>query len=303
MTDTSASDPTTDDGDQGSAHGSTAGLRLGYVPGATPAKWASVWRERLPREPLTLVPVEAAQAHAALLSGEIDAALARLPVGRDVLSAIALYEEVAVVVVGREHAVAALEEDEPVDPGDLGDDVVLHPQDDVLAWPGERPGVPARERPTTTSDAVELVAAGVGVLVVPKSLARLHHRKDVTYRELTGAPSAPVGLVWATERTTPLVEELVGIVRGRTANSSRGRGTGAGVGAPAPEAGPGSGKTAKAAKGAPKGGAGKGAAKGGSKGAKGGGGKGAGASSVDAARRGAAARRAAAGKRARRREG
>jgi len=34
--------------------------------------------------------------------------------------------------------------------------------------------------------------------------------------------SNPVALAWRADRTTPLVEAFVGIVRGRTANSSRG---------------------------------------------------------------------------------
>jgi hypothetical protein len=64
----------------------------------------------------------------------------------------------------------------------------------------------------------------VGVAVLPMSLARLHRRKDVSYRPLVDGPTAPVGLVWPIDRTTELVEELIGIVRGRTVNSSRGRG-------------------------------------------------------------------------------
>ena len=78
---------------------------------------------------------------------------------------------------------------------DLADDVVLHPLDDTLDW--EQPaGQPAIERPATTADAVELVAAGVGLLVVPQSLARLHHRKDLTYRPVTDAPESRVALSW-----------------------------------------------------------------------------------------------------------
>ncbi|MGQ4390193.1 LysR substrate-binding domain-containing protein, partial [Streptomyces sp. SAS_270] len=105
---------------------------------------------------------------------------------------------------------------------DLVDEVVLHPLDDVLVW--ERlPGRAARERPATTEDAVELVAAGVGVLLVPQSLARLYHRKDLTYRPVTDAPVGEVALAWPQEATTDLVEDFIGIVRGRTANSTRGR--------------------------------------------------------------------------------
>jgi hypothetical protein len=106
--------------------------------------------------------------------------------------------------------------------GDLADDVVLHPLDDTLEWES-LPGRPAIERPATTADAIELVAAGVGVLVVPQSLARLHHRRDLTYRPVSDAPESRVALSWPEDETTDLVEEFIGIVRGRTVNSTRGR--------------------------------------------------------------------------------
>jgi len=75
--------------------------------------------------------------------------------------------------------------------------------------------------PATTAEAIELVAAGVGLLVVPQSLARLHHRRDLTYRPLTDAPGSGVGLAWPDTENTELMEEFIGIVRGRTVNSSR----------------------------------------------------------------------------------
>ena len=83
-------------------------------------------------------------------------------------------------------------------------------------------GAPVQHRPETTKDAVELVAAGVGVLIVPQSLARLHHRKDLTYRPVADAPSCPVALAFPAGGHAAPVEEFVGIVRGRKATSSRG---------------------------------------------------------------------------------
>ncbi|MGW1882602.1 LysR substrate-binding domain-containing protein [Streptomyces sp. NPDC001970] len=194
-------------------------FRLAYVPGVTPSKWVRIWNERLPGVPLDLIAVPAAEAFDVLRSGSADAGFVRLPVDRTDLSAIPLYTETTVVVVPKDHVVAAVDE---VSAEDLADDVVLHPLDDVLGW--ERlPGRPAIERPATTADAVELVAAGVGVLVVPQSLARLHHRKDLTYRPVTNAPESRVALSWPQEQTTDLVEQFIGIVRGRTVNSTRGR--------------------------------------------------------------------------------
>ncbi len=95
------------------------------------------------------------------------------------------------------------------------------PQDDPLTWPGDRPGRAAAIAPATTAEAIELVAAGVGLLVVPQSLARLHHRRDLTHRPLADAPGSGVGLAWPDTENTELMEEFIGIVRGRTANSSR----------------------------------------------------------------------------------
>lgn len=206
-------------------------FRLAYVPGATPGKWASVWQERLPDVQLDLVQVEPAAVADALEAGEVDAAIGRLPVDKDVFSAIPLYEEASVVCFSRDHLLAALDEDEAVSTADLAEETVWVPGDDVLFVGRTVPGlVPADpdgnplDRVPATADVVATVAANVGVAVLPMSLARLHRRKDVAYRPLSDGPTAPVGLVWPIERTTDLVEELIGIVRGRTVNSSRGRG-------------------------------------------------------------------------------
>ncbi|WP_329159166.1 LysR family substrate-binding domain-containing protein [Streptomyces sp. NBC_01717] len=194
-------------------------FRLAYVPGVTPTKWVRIWNERLPEIPLTLVAVTAAEASDVLRGGGADAGFVRLPIDRTDLSAIPLYTETTVVVIPKDHIAAAVDE---VSAEDLADEIVLHPLDDTLDW--ERPpGRPANERPATTADAIELVAAGVGLLVVPQSLARLHHRKDLTYRPVTGAPESRVALSWPEDATTDMVEDFIGIVRGRTVNSSRGR--------------------------------------------------------------------------------
>ncbi|MEU7828460.1 MULTISPECIES: LysR family substrate-binding domain-containing protein [unclassified Nonomuraea] len=194
-------------------------FRLAYVPGVTPAKWVNVWTERMPDVPITLVAVPAAEVVALLRDGGADAGFVRLPVDRDGLSVIPLYVETTVVVVPKDHAVTAADE---VALADLTDDEVLHPLDDAIEW-AVRPGQPAFTRPPTTANAVELVAAGTGLLLVPQSLARLHHRRDVTYRPVPDAPQSQVALAWPKDATTDLVEDFIGIVRGRTVNSSRGR--------------------------------------------------------------------------------
>lgn len=184
-----------------------------------PNKWVRLWHERVPDVPLVLTQVSAANAADLVRDRDVDAVLLRLPIDRTGLHAIPLYTETTVVVVPKDHLVTAADE---VSVDDLADDVVLHPHDDTLDWQ-QPPGRPAFERPATTADAVELVAAGVGLLVVPKSLARLHHRKDLTFRPVVDAPESRVALSWREDETTDLMEQFIGIVRGRTVKSTRGR--------------------------------------------------------------------------------
>lgn len=194
-------------------------FRLGAVPGATPGTWIARWRERMPQVALELIPISAATQRQALDSGEIDAALVRLPIDRDGLEAITLYDEVPVVVAAADSVLTAAEE---LSPGDLEGEVLIVPRDDVLGSV-EVPGAvsPSFHAPDTTEDAIEIVATGVGVVIVPMSLARLHHRKDVASRPLVGGPTSTVALAWLSDATSSDVEAFVGIVRGRTANSSR----------------------------------------------------------------------------------
>lgn len=191
-------------------------LRLGFVTGATPDKWARLWRERR-SEPLELVPVEETDQLTGVLAGDLDMALVRLPVDRDGLHCVRLYDEVAVVVAGREHLVAAADP-EGVTLDDLADEqlVLPHPSGwtpaaEQLPWPAMSAG-----------EAVETVAAGTGVAVLPMSVARLHARKDVVTRPVTDLEPTTIALVWRVDRDDERTQALVGITKGRSAGSTRG---------------------------------------------------------------------------------
>ncbi|MFK4791310.1 LysR family substrate-binding domain-containing protein [Microbacterium sp. ZW T5_56] len=195
-------------------------FRLGAVPGSTPGKWIRIWRQRFADVTLELVPLTAASQRAALVAGDVDAAIVRLPIEEDDLHVIALYDEIPVVVVAADSALSAGDELRPVD---LSGEVLIVPADDVLeVGPIEGTETPRFDPPETTEDAIATVAAGVGIVIVPMSLARLHHRKDVVYRPFVDGPIAPVGFAWHVDRQTPDVDAFIGIIRGRTANSSRG---------------------------------------------------------------------------------
>ncbi len=189
-------------------------LRIGFVTGVLPDKWARTWRERHPRDPLDLVPLEPAAAEATLRAGEVDMVLVRGPVDREGLHRIPLYQEVPVVVVSRDHVVSAYDEIALADLG--GEQFALGPPDGFV------PDVPQLDFPPMTSaEAVEVAAAGTAVVVLPMSVARLHHRKDVVAVRVLDLPETEVGLAWLVARDDERTQEFVGVVRGRTARSSR----------------------------------------------------------------------------------
>ena len=192
---------------------------LGAVPGATPGRWIDAWNDRMPPSPLQLVPIAVATQREELMTGGLDAAIVRLPIDRDGLHVIPLYQEVPVVIVPADSHLTAVDE---LDAADLAGEVVLVPCDDVLGTTIPGAVAPSFERPATTEDAIATVASGIGVVIVPMSLARLHARRDVASRPLRNGPTSTVALAWVAERTTSAVEIFVGIVRGRTPNSSRG---------------------------------------------------------------------------------
>lgn len=127
--------------------------------------------------------------------------LVRLPVDPAGLHVVPLYVEQPVVVVPRDHVVSAFDS---IDVAELADE---------HHWSLDE---------VTAKEAVEAVAGGTGVVVLPISVARLHHRRDVVAVPVDGVEGSQVALAWLVERDDELTQELVGVVRGRTARSSRG---------------------------------------------------------------------------------
>lgn len=175
-------------------------LRLDYVAGVSPAKWLRAWADRRPDLPLEAERVDESAQCDRLRAGEADLAFVRLPVDETGLHRILLWEELAVAALPKDHPLA---EADDLELADLADELRAPEQDD----------------PAMT---LELVAAGTGYAILPHSLARLHHRRDVVAIPVTDAAPTRIALVWRVERDDADIQEFVGVVRGRTARSSRG---------------------------------------------------------------------------------
>lgn len=194
----------------------TEPLRIAFVPGVTPDKWSRIWRERFPRLPLELALVEEAEQRLVLDEGRADMVFVRLPLDQDGLHLIPLYEEQPVVVVAKDHPAAAYDE---VPLADLADEQLV--AGEVPGWAELATATPLDFPEMTWKDAFEVVGSGTGMVIVPMSVARLHHRKDVVHRPVVGVPPTRVGLAWPLGVDDPRLEEFIGVVRGRRANSSR----------------------------------------------------------------------------------
>lgn len=171
-------------------------LRIGHVPGVTTTKWERIWRERF-RVPLTVELVSEADQLAVLHSDTVDMCFVRLPINREGLHAIPLYEEQMVAWTSKEHVFAAVDE---VTSADLAEEETVLTELDAIA--------------------IDRVLAGA-VLVVPMSIARSASRKDLVHRPIVDADPSPIALAWRIDDDNPLLDEFIGVVRGRSANSSR----------------------------------------------------------------------------------
>ena len=179
----------------------TTTLRVGFVPGVEPDRFLRRWKSGRRQAWLELVPVPLSRQGAALTDGEVDMCFVRLPHASEDLHLVPLWEERAAIVVGTENVLSLLDE---IGEGDLE---------------GET------EIPSThlddAAERVAVVATGVGYTRMPLSLARLHHRKDAASRILRDAEPSRIALAWPRAADDAVRQEFVGVVRGRTARSSR----------------------------------------------------------------------------------
>ncbi|GAA1141493.1 LysR substrate-binding domain-containing protein [Nesterenkonia lutea] len=224
-------------------------MKLGTVPGATPDKWVTRWRQRYPDFALSVENYDEAGQLERLRAGTVDVGYIRFPEDAetgtgDDLHRVWLYREHPVVCAARDHWVAAAEESvtweeiasEPFfDParmlaesaraagvadaagsGPVGPDPVeTDPSGDVHT-PKLGAELAAGERL-----ALEVVASGAGLVILPNSVARMLSRRDVVIRQVEGAPGYDVGLAWLREADGPVIQEFIGVARGRRPGSGR----------------------------------------------------------------------------------
>lgn len=167
-------------------------LRIGHVRGVTLTKWERIFHERCPSATLHVQEVADADQVSVVRDGLVDLCFVRLPIDRDGLHAIPLYEDQMVAWVAKDHFVAAADE---ITLSDLDDETVITELD---------------------ATSVDRALAGA-VLMVPMSIARGAQRRDMTYRVVVDTAPSPVALTWLMSNAHPWIEDFTRVVQGRRA--------------------------------------------------------------------------------------
>ena len=218
-------------------------LRLGFVRGSAPTKWARRWQEAQPESPLELVPLDESPLDSAagqelLASGGlllVRGASTEPPRFADPLHAVRLYDEAVALVTTADAELGELPE---ISDLDLlrGVSLLQHPAHNPL-WPKALPWQDPSWEPRTAAELTELVATGQDAALLPLPLAR-HTAKHKQLRVIPvaaelGLAQTAIWAVWLERHNSDELQNLVGVLRGRRAASSR---QAAPVGGSAPKA-------------------------------------------------------------------
>jgi DNA-binding transcriptional LysR family regulator len=153
---------------------------------------------------------------AGLASGDVDAALLRLPFpGQDDARIKVLLTEPRWVALPATHPLAVRDQ---ISFDELRDEPFVAATTETGWWrdywlaTGERQGHPVRiGAETDQPDAwLTAIANGYGIALTPESAARYYARPGITYRPVTGVSPSQVGVAWPPANdTNPVVQDFV----------------------------------------------------------------------------------------------
>lgn len=212
-------------------------ITLGFTRGVAPSKWEKRWKQAMPAVTLELVPVAAPFGRPK--NEELDAIIERVAPGAQPASsspdddhrthhALRLYEEAVALVVPIDHELA---EQSEIRVSELSLIRLLDHPNHAPEWPAPEPWADPEWMPKNIAAALALVSTGLGGILAPLPLARhisdkrQHALLRVVADDGSDAQPLPGTTVWASwrlERDAPDMQQLAGILRGRTARSSRG---------------------------------------------------------------------------------
>lgn len=205
------------------ARGEAGRVAIGFVGSAmhgTLPGMLRAYRRAFPRVQLVLTELPTAAQLEALLAGRIDVGVVRPPVREPALALETIHTEPFVVALPEDHPLASHEEvalaelvEEPFVLLARREAPGLHESlGQAMADAGGVPHVVQEAREMQT--VVGLVAAGLGVSLVPASVGADEHR-GVAYRPVAGsAPTVALALAWRPDDKSPVLAAFLDTARG-----------------------------------------------------------------------------------------
>lgn len=198
-------------------------LRVGFVSAASYTaipEAARLFRELQPSVELVLRPLTSGEQVEGLLEGELDLDLIRDPEPTPGLALESLLTEELVVVLPEQHRLAA---QSSVSPNDLeGEGMILFPYclmpgfvSQVLRILAPGPFSHVVQQAIRQETVVGLVAAGLGISILPESISRIH-TKGVELRPISMRPQTSF-LIGRAGLSAPAAEEFVCCLRAAVA--------------------------------------------------------------------------------------
>ena len=144
-----------------------------------------------------------------LHDGRADVSFVRLPVDRTGLTLVPLFTEPRLVALPTGHPLAARES---VSIADLAAEHLLQDPAMVPEWreTGTRRRLPVIR---TVEEKLEYVAAGHGIVILPRSTTVFYQRPGVTCVPVGDIGPNEVGLAWDATRRSPLIAEFASLAR------------------------------------------------------------------------------------------
>lgn len=142
-----------------------------------------------------------------LHDGRADVSCVRLPVDQRGLKMTALFDEPRVAVLPAGHRLAGKSE---VHLTDLGGETLLQPHGAVPEWQALTGDSAPTDAPAALAveEKLEHVAAGRGIVVLPRSTAGFYQRPDVTTVAVADIGPSRVALAWDATRRSRLISEF-----------------------------------------------------------------------------------------------
>jgi DNA-binding transcriptional LysR family regulator len=194
-------------------------LRVGFISSAANEATQQIIAAFARRRPGWRVDMQQAawsDPTAGLVTGDVDAALLRLPFpGQDGVRIEVLLTEPRWVALPATHPLAACDQ---IPFADLWDEPFVAAPAETGWWrdywlaTGERDGHPVRIGYVTNQPDAWLtaIANGYGIALTPESAARYYARPGITYRPVTGVSPSQVGVAWQPGNdTNPVVQDFV----------------------------------------------------------------------------------------------